>query len=61
MWTESVECVPAPEVLKAMSDANYRHKVNGRFVAYDQINKVIGRTIPTTDSSKVIKKSRKLF
>ena len=60
MWTESVECIPASESLKAMSDANYQHKVNGIILAYNKVDEVIGRTM--SSSSKQIKiKSHKLF
>lgn len=60
MWTESVECIPVLESLKAMSDANYRHKVNGIILAYNKVDEVIGRTMSSVSKQNKVK-SRKLF
>ncbi len=61
MWTESLNCVPEFNMLKAISAANYRHRVNGRIVACSKVDEAVGRTMPIDESTKRVMKSRRLF
>lgn len=60
MWTNSIDCIPAPDELKSMYAVGYRHKINNKIINYDKVDEVVGRTIPLTFKSEKAK-SRKLF
>lgn len=51
MWTDSIECIPNTDELKAINNAGYRHSVNGRIIAYNKVDEMAGRTMPVSSKS----------
>lgn len=58
MQTESIECVPTPDELDAISSAGYRYKVDGKIVAKSKVLEAVGGSKSTASSvSKDVKSS----
>ena len=52
MTTDSIECVPTPDELDAMSSAGYRYKVDGKIVAKSKVLEAVGNKSTASVVSK---------
>lgn len=59
MWTDSVDCIPAPNELDVMTSAGYRYKIDGKIVSKSKITETVGVSKPTVSVIREIGKHNK--